>query len=729
MLNKSQFFFVAAISLAGVLSTTAAEEEEGSSTPDGMTVEFDEMSISAENGRQSVRGNVVVSVGKLDLRTHELVYDSQTQMAAIPGAAAINIEGLRFVITNAEYDGVNQNVVARDTRGGLSPMFLQGGTITASSSNVHIEDADIFFGEPHWSAVSISAGSLDYFSKEDNFHVEDMTIRIAGLPVMYLPALTAPRFDKPPLRVQLKAGRESPAGEFFQTTTFLTVWDALEPGMLFDFYTSSGLLVGPALAYNIKDENFCNGFSMHGEVQTGYINDTANREDDIYGESTTGPRRFINWFHKQETAGAEISASIHYWSDANVMRNFREDIYDENQNPESYVEFVIPDSRFYISAITRMYINDFQNTQQRLPEIRVDFMPTEIAETKIYQRGFASYALLREEDSGQYTIRQRNDDDELTSSRVDFYYGLDCPIEFGDIATFRPVVGVRMTHYGETVPEDESSYTRFLGQVGFDLHFLATGTFDYDNETWGINGLKHVFRPVFQYRYFPGSRSQSGRIPEIDREIYYPTAPTMLDLAENRAIDQLYDEQVFRFGVENFFRTRAEDYGSRELVTFNIYQDIHSTSRPIDKDKTWSDNLMTLEITPVKALRLFAAHRADVYNFKTKALSTGITVTDGDLWTVTLSTTNVRNEDLAYYEVRTHVRQYNLEGTYKLNSCFSFYFELEYDDIDDLLTNQRYGIRQRLGNAWLLDYYCRYRQHAGDDDNFSFNVSASLIIF
>ncbi len=725
MPTKKQLLIVAAISLAGTILSPA---EESSLVPAGTTVEFDEMSFSTEKGKQAVRGNVVVSIGDLDLRTHELIYDAGTQTAEIPYPAALTYNNMRFVTTNAKYFAETQNVVATDARGGALPMFLQGGKIKATGGNVHIDDSRIFFGEPHWSTVSIDAATTDYYTKEDYFHSEDVTFRIGGFPVMYLPALTAPRFDRPPIRGRFRAGRESPAGEYFQTTTFVTLWDKFEPGMLLDFYTSSGLLVGPAFAYNVDDKDFLGGFSLRGEIQTGYINDTANRSDDMYGNSTTGPRKFVNWFHKQETGGAEISASIHYWSDGNVMRNFREEIYDENQNPDNYVEFVLPDERFYFSAIARMNVNDFQNTQQRLPELRIDFMPTEIAETNIFQRGFVSYAYLREENSDYY-VGQTNDGDDLISSRADLYYGLDCPIKFGDVATLTPVAGVRLTYYGETVPAHNDDYLRALGQVGFDLHFLATGTFEYENETWGIDGLKHVFRPVFKYRYFPGSRSQSSRIPQIDREIYYPAVPTILDLADNRAIDQIYDEQVFRFGVENFIRTRDSKYGSKDLLSLSIYQDIRSTSRPVN-NKTWSDNFILLEFSPTDFLRINAAHRADVYDgFKSKAFSLGVTLTDGDLWSVSLHFKHVSDPDLKYYGTSPISRQYTLSAEYKLNSCYTIYAAIEYDDKEDLFTKQRYGIRQRLGDTWLIDYYFRYRQHAGDDDSYSFNVSATLVLF
>lgn len=694
-------------------------------------IDAGDMRFSAEDGKQHLSGGVRVSAGALQLRTEEMVYDSDSGFAKIPTPATLDFRNSRFVLDAADFDGAAQKLVAKNVRGGRDFAFFEGGNISASREAAEISEAAFYLGEPHWSSISFTTGRLRYDAQEDYFHLGASAFRVAGFPVLPLPPLSVVRFDRPPVRVWADSGDSGAAGAYVRSEVYLTLWDAFEPGVVLDFYERSGVLAGPAAVYDTRGSTF--PLSMRGYLRSGYINDTGSREPDIYGNAIGGRRGFIDWFHKQNLERVELSASVHRWSDSEAERNFRPKIYDENQNPDSYVEAVLPDSRFYVSAFTRFQPNDYQNVQQRLPEVRFDLQPTELGGTGIYQHFNASYAMLREESSDQYDFfRNRvpaNDGiDALESSRANVYVGWTAPIRFGDYATFTPVLGVMTTYYGETTNEAESgSYSRTLGQIGFDMDLIFTGTNGWRNETWGIDGLRHVFRPVLQYRYVPNPTAGSNHIPAIDREIYL-SRPTVIDLAENRAIDELYDEHVFRVGFENLFQTRAEDYGSRDLVEFNIYQDFRKTYRPGD-DRTLSDNFITLAVTPAPWLRFSLAHRMDVYDFSTNSLSTSTTLTDGDVWAFSLGTSHLYENPYPSAYGESKARQFWTKLDYRLNSFWAAFAELRYDDRKNLMTDQVYGVRQRVGNSWEIEYSVRYRRDAGDDSDFSFRIGASLILF
>lgn len=670
-----------------------------------------------------------IALGDIHVRANEAVYDSKEKVFRASGNVQLNYKNLRVLTGSVELNQKTGSAEAKNVVGGADVLFFEGKNIsgvTADSEEMVISGATAYFGEPHWSSVSFSAGEIRYDKDAEWLQLSPSVFRIAGVPVLPFPALSVPRFDRPPVRIWASSGSKSSTGAYLATTTHLTVFDDYEPGILLDFYERSGPLVGPALAYDTRDE-FGERW-MFGDFQSGYINDTGSHSEDIYGNAIGGKRGFINWFHKQQLDKLEITASIHRWSDSEVMDDFRPSIYNENQNPDNFVELVVPDRAYYLSAITRMYLNDYQSVQQRLPEIRFDGMPSEIGETGIFQRFSASYAQLAEESSDQYHLTQTNyHGDELKSSRADFYYGVNAPIKFGDVATLTPVAGVRTTFYGNTTPDREDTYWRTLGQIGFDLQFLATGTSDYQNKTWNIDGLRHVLRPIFQYRYLPGVDSQSSRLPEIDRDIYRD-APTILDLGENRAVDQIYDEHVFRFGLENLFQTRDKAYGSRNLAELNIYQDVRKTERPVD-NRSWSDNFVVLNVNPANWISFSFAHRMDVYDFKTKSFKSSVTFTDGDVWSATLGARFVANDDLAYYGCDTRARQYTIRADYRLNSYFGVYGDWRFDDEKNYFTDQYYGLRQRLGNSWTIEYYIRHERDEKDGCDLSVGISASLLAY
>lgn len=674
--------------------------------------------------------NANISFEDITIQADTVDYDTELKTAHASGGVSVNLEAMRFLTDSVAFDQNTGQIRAKDIRGGVNPFYFSAEEIYGTadkSEEVTIVDSITYFGEPHWSSVSFSAGKMYYNREEDWLHLSPSLLRVAGVPVLPLPPLSVPRLERPPVRVWANSGNSSAPGFFARTTTHLTIWDHYEPGMLLDFYERSGPLIGPALAYDTRKANDSPERWMFGDFQSGYINDTTQREDDIFKNPIGGKRGFINWFHKQQIDRLEVTGVIHKWSDSQVMRNFRPDIYEEDRQPDNFFEFVVPDRDYYLSALTRLRLNDFQSAQQRLPEIRLDMMPHEIKNTGIYQRFSASYAYLLEENSDEYRLQQTNDGDELKSSRADFYYGLDAPIKFGEIATFTPVVGVRSTFYGNTVPDADETYWRTLGQIGFDLQFLATGVSDYTNETWKIDGFRHVLRPIFQYRYLPGVASQSSRIPQIDREIYRD-APTILDLGEKRAVDQIYDEHVFRIGLENLFQTRDKEYGSKNLAELNIYQDIRKTERPVD-NRRLSDNFVNLKISPASWISFSLTHRMDVYSFDTKTLSASVKFTDGDLWFASFTSDYLYNDDLAYYDCKTRARQHTIEVGYKLNSYWEFFGDWRYDDEKNIFTDQYYGFRQRLGNSWTLEYYVRHQKDARDENDFSFGFALSLFAY
>lgn len=729
---RNQFLKKAAQSLLFLFS--AAQLSAGDSPFEGTDTIIDAKNFSAENNRQVLTGDVRISAGSLQLRTEKLIYDAQSQSAEIPLPATLDFQGSRFVLASAHFDGVEQKLVARNIRGGRDFALFEGASVVAAQDSAGISSAAFYVCEPHWSSISFTTDGLSYDSESDYVHLESSVFRIAGFPLIPLPAMSVMRFDRPPVRIWFNPGENGTAGVFARSEIYLTIWDAFEPGVVFDFYERSGLLVGPAGVYDTRDSAF--PLKMHGYFRSGYINDTANRSRDIYKNEIDGARGFIEWFHKQNVERIELSASVHRWSDSEVMRNFRPRIYDKNQNPDNYFEAVLPDDYFYLSAFTRFHPNDYQNVQQRLPELRFDLQPTELGRTGIYQHLNASYAYLREDASDQYDFwdlekrgNTANHDDAMKSSRANVYVGWTRPVKFGDFASFTPVAGVMVSHYGETLDGSrDSAFTRTLGQVGFDADVIFTGTSDYANKTWKINGLRHVLRPIFQYRYIPNPDVSQSKIPKIDREIYL-SRPTVIDLAENRAIDELYDEHVFRIGLENLFQTRDKTYGSRDLVELNIYQDFRKTSRPGDT-KTLSDNFIDFAFKPASWISFSVTHRMDPYDFSTNALTTGTRITDGDVWSFRVGTSHLYRSpypESEFGEKRT--RQIYGDFDFRLNSFWAAFASWRYDDIKNLMTDQIYGVRQRLGNNWEIEYSVRYRRDARDDDDFSINVGATLVTF
>ncbi|MDR1817298.1 MAG: LPS-assembly protein LptD [Puniceicoccales bacterium] len=628
-------------------------------------------------------------------------------------------------------------------------------TAGVTLSRASLENVTVYYLEPDFFSLSVSASkavleleqpakSKSVKLEEISLHIEDAVVRVASVPVLYLPSLTLHGLENPPIRPIWRAGQKNSIGAFLSTTTYYTGYGkAFEPGLLLDGYTKAGALVGPALDYK--------GANYAGSLQGGWIRDNSLRNSkvglDTFGRPIDPQRGFFLWAHKQTvpfsgTAGVsvpaagaaaafvpralEISAQVNYWSDTSVLRDFRRENFDLDQRPDNFVELVAPAPAYYLSALVRFNPNEFQNIQQRLPEVRFDLNPRPILNTGVYQRLNLSLAYLYEHNSPELPIHETTAAGAGYSYnealRFDGYYGLTRPVKIGDFLAFTPVAGARVTTWLDTPRNNQSdtALTRVLPQLGFDLHLDATGAWNYRNDFWEINGLRHRLRPLVQYRWIPAADKYAGDIPAIDRQAFV-TYPPPIDLAQKRYTDDLWEQQVLRVGVENTLQTRHPEYGSRDLLWLNVYQDFRDNTAERAGERVRSSLYTQFGIAPAWWLSLDVYNRMDTYAGDAREVSARLEIHDGDKWRLWFGaqySTDVRDTN-----------QYLWGVEYRLNSNYALTAHWRFDSDSNRLVTQYYGLRQRLGNTWILEWHVAYRRDARRDDGISAGVNVRMVGF
>jgi LPS-assembly protein len=201
------------------------------------------------------------------------------------------------------------------------------------------------------------------------------------------------------------------------------------------------------------------------------------------------------------------------------------------QDPDTYIEANYSGDNWQATLFSRISPNDFQSFTERLPELRFDLFPTSIAPGLLYQ-GSISFAKLRKRFSNP--IAANNE-----TNRADAYYGFRYTKPLAKGVAISTKAGLKAVHYFDNLIENDSgaqpwfeSYgfaplsiiddfvhirprpsikegTRAYGDFGFDLKFTAYRQSEYKNETWNIDGLRHIFEPVISYRYTPDLDSNS----------------------------------------------------------------------------------------------------------------------------------------------------------------------------------------------------------------------------
>ncbi|MEO6875631.1 MAG: LPS assembly protein LptD, partial [Opitutaceae bacterium] len=444
-----------------------------------------------------------------------------------------------------------------------------------------------------------------------------------------------------------------------------------------------------------------------GHIRSGFISDHGDRKDDVLGNPVPKNRGYVEWEHQQQlTDRVTIIGELNYWKDSEILRDFRPKDFFPVQEPDSFIESVYTGNNYFVSAFARAQPNKFDPVQQRLPELRYDLLPLAVGHG-FYETFNASAAVLRDDPTdGGPTI---------VSQRLDAYYSLSRPIALQPWLTFTPVGGARITYYDKATG-GRDTYTRTLGELGFDAALRTSALWDYKNEPWGIDGLRHLLTPRLLYRYSPEASSGQKYIPAIDTQTF-STYLQPLGLGDMRNVDQLHATNTLRLEIDNTIQTRDPVYGSRDLLVFNVANDFRFLRQPAETDV--SEIHTEFAFMPARWLQLDIYESFAPQNFTLKEFNTGLTIHDGNEWSVRLSSNYLRHD----------LDDYFIEGRKRINEAYEAIGRLQYDFRTHRFNEQFYGVRQNLSNMWLVEYAVTIYDGPRRESPFGFNVQVQAIGF
>ncbi len=632
---------------------------------------------SAEKGPVFVRLNG----GRTLLTADEMHYRRPSNTLTAIGHVTMTDGEDRLLADYFEYHRGNGTFLARNVRLGRYPIYIRGTIAEGTPKEITVHDAVVSYTDPGRWKPSIKAKTIVYSPGKYLRMVRSM-VGLSGAEILPLGAITQnlnEAFASQLLTLNL--GYYTNLGGFADIGAHVDGFPGSRVGGDLTLYTKRGVMAGPSGTYADPDGSG----DWHGMLESGFIKDYGNTLPDLLtGEPIPGERGFVEFEHQQEIDDdLSITADFNYWGDPDVLRDFKYHEFKATQVPENFVETVYTGDDFLLSAFAQMKLNNFEDVQQETPEVRYDLLPTQIG-GGVVERFAASTDILRE------TFPSDNLD--LASDRVDAFYGLSRPINPTDWFNFTPVVGGRLTDYFDTqgAPVDQS-YLRALGEIGFDSQLRASGTFDYENPTWGIDGLRHLLTPEISYRYIPEGGAGQEYIPEIQRDTF-TTYLTPIELGDMSAIDQIQALNTLRLAVDNVLQTRDSGYGSRDLVELNVADDLNFLRTQAEPD--FSDLHAEMRLMPASWIELDSDQILNLQTLTLREFDTALTIKDDDAWNIQVATNFLRRED-DYYILNYQVR---------LNEVYQGIVRVGYNARAFRFDERAIGLIQNLANTWRLQY-------------------------
>lgn len=659
--------------------------------------------VDQQNNVVVFSGNAQLTDGQTLLQADEIRYAYATGEAVATGHVSFTRGPERILADRLVYRRNERTFSAENVRVGRFPYYVSGVRAEGNQTEVTVYDATLSVREPGPYQPSISADPLIYVRGEE-IVAQNARIGVGNVRPVTLPKFTY-KLNLPFVSyLSLSAGYRSSLGLFTLAGAHIPIAPETRIGGTLGVYTQRGIMFGPSAHY----ESNRDGLEVAGDLLSGFINDHGDKLTDVIGRTVPEERGYLQWWHAQDlTPNLRVTAQLNYWKDSEILRDFRPDDFFRVQEPDNYLQAIYSADRWFMTAFTRLRPNDFQRVQERLPEVRFD-LPALAVGGGAYLRAQAGVAALREKPPGDIGP-------EIRSDRVDAYFALTRPIARADWFSFAPIAGVRATHYNRATG-GRDHYTRVLGEFGFDAELRFSKTWDYQNEVWGINGIRHLLTPVFGYRYVPGAEKGRAWIPAVDSRTFGTYLP-VLGLGDMRNLDDLSPHHILRVGLNNTWQTRDETYGSRDLLTLNLANDFRFDR--VAGQRTASDLHTFVAFTPAHWLQFDFYQRLDLADFTLEEFNTGLTLRDGDAWALRLSSHFLRRE----------IEEYVLSYEQRLNESLALLTKLHYDTRRQRFNEQAYGLRQNLGNTWDVQYLVTVYDGPRRESDFGFNVTVEALGF
>lgn len=647
-------------------------------------------------------GNARLVYGDVLLTADEIRYNSTNGIATGNGHFVLTYGKRRMLADRGSYNVATKELHVRNLRLGEFPVYLSGDTVDGNLDEMVFTNATVFFRENASYTPSFHAKKLTY-AKGKIIHAEGLTLGLIGGRFLSLNSFQQALDSSFASYLSGKIGYRGNLGVLAELGVNIPVAPGWSLGGDIGLYSSRGVMAGPSGAYSRQNETG----SYNGYFRSGYINDSGNRKNDILGQPVPRDRSYFEWQH-QQTIGENFSLNgkFNYWSDSEILRDFRNKEFTPVQQPDSFLEAAYTRNNYSLSAFARVNPNHYFRMQERQPELRYDLLPSR-APAGFYQRFSASMVELKSDSLGPAP--------QLRTNRLDAYYGIERTIAPTPWFAFTPVAGARVTHYNNALGGKET-YTRTIGEVGFDTHLLSSGTFDYKNEIWEINGLRHLFEPTLSYRYAPEAGNGRRYIPPIEQRVF-STYLQPLSIADSRNLDDLSALNTLRLQLKNTLQTRDPEYGSRNLASLNFAAD-YRFDRAAGQ-KPLSDIYTELAVTPAPWLRWEIFHRFDPHTPSQQELNTAVELVDQEWWSMRLAT----------HFLRGNYQEYDLLYRRRLNEVYDVFGQWRYDARDSRFNEQSYGVWQRLGQTWAVKYEVSFYSGPRRESSFSLNVEVELLKF
>ncbi len=672
--------------------------------------DFQTGTVSATNGVQVIYRDATLTALRIRL-------DQDLGEATAEGAVSLERGDQTWTGERLNYNFRTGAMRADDFKLGNPPIFLAGeraltlepvGTNRVYGlTNAFVTTDDL--AEPGY---RIRARSIT-IREDRRITARDATLYVGDTPVFWYPYYTR-RFGEHPLRWVLTPGYRSLYGAYLRASYQVDLGTNSQASLNIDPYTRRGLGLGPELKYDLEP--------LGKGLLTGYwIADQNPGEDPVTGQPI-GPQRYRIGFDHAVNLRDDLTAKavVRKQSDAWVVRDFFEGEYRRNPLPSSFFEVQQAWPNFTLNTLARVQVNDFFETVERLPDVKLSAHRQQLGQSPIFYEGENSAGWF------QHRYADPGTTNDYSAFRADTFHQFLLPKTFFGWLNVTPRVGGRFTYYGDTASDgwDElDAKTRGVVNAGAEVSFKAHRLWkNAENKFWDVSGLRHILEPSVNYAFTPEPNAVPLELPQFDTEL--PSLRLLpVNYPDYNSIDSIDSQNALRLGVRNKLQTKRNGQ-IEDILDWAVITDWHLDPRR-DQD-TFSDVYSEADFKPRRWLTLNSELRVNPNDAVLRESQTSATFKPGSDWSLGVTHRYTRDDPALGVGG-------NLLGTrlyLRFNENWGFRTSHYYEIREAVLQEQYYTVYRDL-RSLTAALTVRFRESVfgDDDDDFTIAISISLKAF
>jgi lipopolysaccharide assembly outer membrane protein LptD (OstA) len=632
------------------------------------------------------------------------------------GAVRIQQGDQVWVSEHIRYNFKTRQMEAAQFRTGQPPLFAAGHDLRGDLTNrvYYATNAMFTMDDIADPAFKIKARRLKIIPGK-KIQAYSAVLYAYDVPVFYLPYYSR-NLGEHASNINFTPGYRSLFGPYI-LGNYTWWWGDEKEVMHLDYRQKRGPGLGPDLDYNF-------GAWGQGSFKYYYTHDKDPNADELGVPIPENRQRVYASYQANPVTNLVFNGLVRYESDPAMVRDFFEGEYQQNPQPNTFIEGEKFWRNFGLDTYVEPRVNDFLQTVERLPEVKLTGYRQELGASPLYYESESSAGYYRQlfAENGLTNVAPPGLD--YSAARADTFHQVLLPETFFGWLNVTPRVGGRFTAYSEATGPGgtNSAETRGVFNTGAEVTFTASRVWpEIQNSTFDVDGLRHILQPSVNYVFVPNPSTAPSQLPQFDTQL--PSLRLLpIEYPDYNSIDSIQSQNVIRWGLRNKLQTKREG-AVANLVSWDLYTDWNL--KPLPGQTTFADLYSDLTLHPRSWLVLESLVRYDINGGDWRMSYSTITILPSHIWSWSVGHYYLRDDfSPSPTALGPGNNVFSSTLTYRVNENWGFRAGQYYDAQTHRLQQQSYTVYRDM-RSWTaaLSFLLRDNPTGPQDYGVAFTFS------